>query len=76
MHKTYLFVKVELWSILTLSYFFVHLECCQYRQKRQKSVLPTPCHPLFKICTLLTSMGQVLNLLLAILTSCELAELT
>jgi len=55
-----MFLKGELQSILTLSSFFVHLECCQYRQKRQK--LPTPCYPLFKIRTLLTSVGP-LNIL-------------
>jgi len=31
-------LKGELRSILTLSSFFVYLECCQYRQKRQKLV--------------------------------------
>jgi len=48
--------KGELRSILTLRarllFFFVHLECCQYRQKQQKSVLPTPCYHLFKNRTL------------------------
>jgi len=43
-------------------FFLVHLECFQYRQKQQKSVLTTPCY-LFNIHTLLTSMGHVLNLL-------------
>jgi len=52
--SSFYFVKGELWSILTLSsffFFFVNLECCQYREQ-QKSL----CYPLFKICTLLTGV--------------------
>jgi len=60
--------KGELRSILTLSWSAVSTDKKtknKQKKKQQKSVLPTQCYPLFKIRTLLTSMGHVLNLLLA-----------